>query len=150
VANTFRALNVHCVFSTKNRIPVLTPEIRTRLWAFMGGIANHNGIDPLCIGGVSDHAHLLLSLPTSLSVASAMQFIKGGSSTWLRETFPSLPRFAWQEGYGAFAVSVSHLDEAMRYIQNREEHHRVKTFREEYLAFLQKHRIQYEERYVFG
>ena len=150
MANTFRALNGHCVFSTKNRIPALSPQIRTRLWAFMGGIANQNGIDPLCIGGVSDHAHLLLSLPTSLSVASAMQLIKGGSSGWLRETFLSLPHFGWQEGYGAFAVSVSHLKEAIQYIQNQEEHHRVRTFREEYLAFLQKHRIQYEEQYVFG
>jgi putative transposase len=150
MANTFRALNVHCVFSTKNRTQVLTPQVRTRLWAFMGGIANQNGIDPLCIGGMSDHAHLLLSLPASLCVANAMQLIKGGSSTWLRGTFPFLPHFAWQEGYAAFAVSVSHLNEAVRYIQNQEEHHRGKTFREEYLAFLQKHRIQYEERYVFS
>jgi putative transposase len=150
MANAFRALNVHCVFSTKGRTPVLTPEIRPRLWAFMGGIANQNGIRPLCIGGMSDHAHLLLSLPTSLSVASAMQVIKGGSSTWLRNTFASLGHFAWQEGYGAFAVSVSHLDNAMRYIQNQEEHHRTRTFREEYLAFLQKNRIQNEEQYVFG
>ena len=150
MANTFRALNVHCVFSTKHRAPVLTPEIRARLWAFLGGIANRNGIDPLCIGGMSDHAHLLLSLPTSLSVAGAMQLIKGGSSTWLRETFPALRRFAWQEGYGAFAVRVSQLDEIIRYIQHQEEHHCVRTFREEYLGFLQKHGIQYEERYVFG
>jgi putative transposase len=150
MANTFHALNVHCVFSTKNRDPVLTPEIRNRLWAFMAGIAKQNGIGPRCIGGVSDHAHLLLSLPTCFSVAKAMQLIKGGSSAWIRETFRPLRSFTWQEGYGAFAVSVSHIETVARYIESQEEHHRTKTFREEYLAFLQKHGIEYQEKYALG
>jgi putative transposase len=150
MANTFHALNVHCVFCTKNRDPLLTPEIRARLWPLIGGIAKQSGIQPRCVGGMSDHAHLLLSLPTSLSVAKAIQLIKGGSSGWLGKTFPSLRNFAWQEGYAAFGVSFSHLEEVVRYIQNQEEHHRTKTFREEYLTFLQKHGIQYEEKYAIG
>jgi REP element-mobilizing transposase RayT len=82
MADTFSALNVRCVFSTKNRQPLLVGEIKERFWAFMGGIAKQNEIKPLCIGGVADHVHLLLSLPTTMSVAKAMQFIKGGSSAW--------------------------------------------------------------------
>ncbi|MBV9490867.1 MAG: IS200/IS605 family transposase [Verrucomicrobia bacterium] len=150
MANTFHALNVHCVFCTKNRDPLLTPEIRTRLWSLIGGIARQNHIEPRCIGGMSDHAHLLLSVPTSLSVAKAMQLIKGGSSSWLGKTFAPLRHFAWQEGYAAFGVSFSHLDELVRYIQAQEEHHRTKTFREEYLGFLQKHRIQFDEKFALG
>ena len=150
MANTFHALNVHCVFCTKNRDPLLTPEIRARLWPLIGGIARQNQIEPRCIGGMSDHAHLLLSLPTSLSVAKAMQLIKGGSSGWLGKTFPPLRNFAWQEGYAAFGVSFSHLEEVARYIQDQEEHHRTKTFREEYLGFLQKHRIRFDEKFALG
>jgi putative transposase len=126
--NTFFSLNVHCVFSTKNRAPSLVGESQDRLWAFMGEIANHNQMRPLCIGGIADHVHLLLSSPTTLSVAKAVQLIKGGSSAWVHETFRSLRHFAWQSGYGAFTVSVSQIAETIRYIQNQEEHHRTKTF----------------------
>ena len=150
MANTFHALNLHCIFCTKNRAPFLTPEIQVRLWPLMGGIARQSHIAPRCIGGMSDHVHLLLSMPTSVSVAKAMQLIKGGSSGWLAKTFPSLRNFAWQEGYAAFGVSCSHIEEVVLYIQNQEEHHRTKTFREEYLAFLDKHKISYEEKYALG
>jgi hypothetical protein len=87
MADTFSSLNVYFVFSTKNRQPLLVGEIKERFWAFMGGIAKQNEIKPLCIGGVADHVHLLLSLPTTMSVAKAMQLIKGGSSAWAHETF---------------------------------------------------------------
>ena len=108
MADTFFSLHVHCVFSTKNREP-LVGETRERLWAFMGGIAKRNGVKPICIGGVEDHVHLLLSLPTTLSVAKTVQLIKGGSSTLIYDTLRTLRNFAWQTGYGAFAVSTSHV-----------------------------------------
>ena len=149
MADTFFSLNVHCVFSTKNREPLLVGEIKDRLWAFMGGIAKQNKITPLCIGGVADHVHMLVSLPTTLSVAKAVQLIKGGSSSWVHGTFDSLRHFAWQSGYGAFSVSASHIGEAIRYIQNQEDHHRLKSFQEEYVAFLKKHGIQCDERYLW-
>jgi Transposase IS200 like len=95
-----------------------------------------NEIKPLCIGGVADHVHLLLSLRTTMSVAKAMQLIKGGSSAWAHETFTLLRQFAWQSGYGAFTVSVSHVAETITYIQNQVEHHRFKSFQEEYVSFL--------------
>ena len=149
MANTYTSLNVHYVFSTKGRAPVLVGEMKERLWAFMGGIARENKMTARCIGGVSDHVHLLVSLPAALSIAKAIQLIKGGSSVWLHETFPEASTFAWQEGYGAFTVSVSHLDDTIAYIENQEEHHRIKTFQEEYLSFLRKHEIRYDEKYLW-
>jgi REP element-mobilizing transposase RayT len=137
---------MHCVFSTKERRPLLTATIRARLWPYLGGIARENDLKALAIGGVADHVHLLLSLPTTLSVAKAMQLLKGNSSKWLRETFPELRQhyFAWQEGFGAFSIGISGVDDTVRYIQTQEEHHRQRSFREELEVFLKKHGCAYE------
>jgi putative transposase len=99
----------------------------------------------LAIGGTSDHVHVLLSLPATLSVAKAMQLLKGNSSKWLRETFPRMHSFAWQEGYGAFSIAVSGVDATVAYIRNQAEHHRRRSFGEEYLAVLKKHGFAYDE-----
>ena len=139
----------HCVFSTKERLPQIALELRERLWPFLGGIARQNKMKAIGIGGVEDHVHLLLSLPSTLSVAKALQLIKGGSSKWVHETFPQQRLFGWQEEYGAFSVSVSQLDNILRYIQGQEEHHRQMTFQEEFLALLKKHRIEYDDRYLW-
>src|SRR5439155_10774362 len=96
----------HCVFSTKQRQPIITPALRDRLWPFLGGIARQNKLKALEIGGVADHVHLLLSLPATLSIAKALQLIKGGSSKWIHETFPNQRHFSWEEKYGAFSVNV--------------------------------------------
>ena len=148
--STFTCLRLHIVFSTKNRQHVLTSEMRARLWPFMGGIARSNGFTALEVGGYVDHAHILIALPATLPIAKAMQEVKGGSSKFMNETFPGRPRFEWQEGYGAFSVSASARDTTIAYIRNQEKHHRVKTFEEEYIAFLKKNGISYDERYVFG
>jgi putative transposase len=145
MANTFSCLNIHCVFSTKERVLVLDPDIRERLWPYMGGIAKQNGIIPKCIGGVSDHVHLLVTLPTKLAVAKAVQLIKAGSSAWIHQSFPNLRNFAWQQGYGAFSVSISQVQETVHYIEQQIEHHRTRTFQEEYLAFLKKHGTHFEK-----
>ena len=139
----------HCVFSTKERRPLITPPLRERLWPFLGGIARQNKMKALEIGGVEDHIHLLLSLSATLPISKAMQLIKGGSSKWVHEIFPEHRLFAWQEKYGAFSVSVSQLDHIVQYIKGQEEHHRKMTFREEFLALLNKHRIEYDERYLW-
>src|SRR5579864_1167382 len=109
MANTFSCLNIHCVFSTKERVWVLDPDLRERLWPYMGGIAKQNGMIPKCIGGVSDHVHLLVTLPTRLAVAKAVQLIKAGSSAWIHQAFPNLRNLAWQQGYGAFSVGISQV-----------------------------------------
>ena len=136
----------HCVFATKERRPILTPALRERLWAFLGGIARQNEMKALVIGGVEDHVHLLLSLPSTLSIAKAMQLIKGGSSKWVHDTFPEHRLFNWQ---AAFAVSVSQLDRTIAYVKSQPEHHRKITFHDEFLALLKKHRIEFDERYLW-
>jgi len=115
----------------------------------MGGIARENRMKACCIGGIADHVHLLVSMPTTLSISKGIQLIKGGASAWVHETFPEMRHFAWQEGYGAFSISISHLADTIAYIENQEEHHRHKSFQEEYLAFLKKHEIDYDEKYLW-
>ena len=128
---------------------MLTPEIRERLWAYMGGIAKQNGALPKCIGGVADHVHLLLALPTTLSVARAVQLIKAGASAWTHQNFPNLRNFAWQQGYGAFSIGISQVPETVQYIEQQQEHHRTRTFKEEYLAFLKRHGSNLDETYLW-
>jgi REP element-mobilizing transposase RayT len=115
----------------------------------MGGIARDQGMKALVIGGVADHVHLLLSLPSTIAIANAIQQIKGGSSKWVHETFPEHSLFGWQEGYGAFSVGISQVERTTGYIRAQREHHRRKTFQEEFLAILRKHGIQYDERYLW-
>src|SRR5581483_10403762 len=119
----------HCVFSTKDRNPIITPDLTQRLFPFLGGIARQNDIKAVEIGGVADHVHILLSLPPTMPVAKAMQLIKGGSSKWVHDTFPEHCLFRWQEKYGAFSVSVSQLDKTREYIRNQAEHHRKMSFK---------------------
>ena len=143
--HSFNSCLMHGVFSTKERRPFLTPAICVRLWPYLGGIARENGMKALAVGGVADHVHVLICLRTRLSVAKAMQLLKGNSSKWLRETFPELRQqgFAWQEGFGSFSIGVSGVNETVRYIQTQEEHHRRRSFREELEIFLQKHGQKY-------
>jgi len=146
---SYVSANFHCVFSTKERRPLITPDIQERLWPFLGGIARQNDIKALAIGGVADHVHMLISIPSTMPIAKAMQLIKGGSSKWVHETFPHLQLFNWQKKYGAFSVSVSQLDKTVDYIRFQEAHHKKLTFQEEFVALLKKHRIDFDERYLW-
>ena len=139
----------HCVFSTKERRPLIPPGLQERLWPYLGGIARQNEMRAIEIGGVADHVHILLSLPATLAIAKAMQLIKGGSSKWVHESFPEHRLFGWQVKYGAFSVSVSQLDKTIQYIRGQAEHHRKMTFQGEFLALLKKHGIAYDERYLW-
>lgn len=150
MANTFTSLHYHMVFSTKNRERWISPDVEERIWAYLGGIAKENKVHPIQIGGIEDHVHLLLGAPASLPLSKIAQLIKGGSSAWIHETFPNMRAFAWQDGYGAFTVSKSSIPDVVDYTRGQREHHRTRTFQEEYLAFLKKHEIQYDERYVWG
>ena len=138
----------HCVFSTKDRRPMITAALQQRLWPYLGGIARDNKMTAIEIGGVQDHIHMLLSLPSSMPIAKALQLIKGGSSKWVHDTFPDQRLFGWQTKYGSFSVSVSQLDKIIAYIRSQPEHHRM-TFQEEFVALLKKHHIQYDERYLW-
>lgn len=150
MAHSFTSSLFHCVFSTKERAKIITPELQERLRPYLGGIARDNDMKALAIGGIEDHVHLLLSLPSTLAIAKAIQLVKGNSSKWVHETFPHMADFAWQEGYGAFSIGVSGIDATTEYIQNQEKHHRKKSFQEEFLSFLNKHAIDYDPRFIWG
>jgi putative transposase len=150
VSHSYINCHIHYVFSTKKRQHLLTPELRERLFPYFGGIANNNDLKTIIIGGTDNHVHILASLSATLPLAKAIQLLKGGSSKWIHDTFPDCQHFAWQEGYGAFSVSQSQIDNTIRYIQNQAEHHRKMSFEEEFVALLKKHRIEYDERYVWG
>jgi REP element-mobilizing transposase RayT len=128
---------------------LMDTELESRLWPYLGGIARENRMKALAIGGTSDHVHALLSLSATLSFAKAVQLIKGGSSKWIHDTFAKYMKFGWQEGYGAFSVSVSQASRTIACINNQKEHHRKRTFEEEFLELLDKHNVQYDPRYVF-
>jgi len=135
----------HCVWGTKERRPVLTPEIRARLWPYLGGIARANKISALAVGGVANHVHVLIAIPATMTISKAVQLLKGNSSKWLHEEFGELRAFGWQEGYGAFSIGISGVAATERYIAQQEEHHRKKTFQEEFKTFLVKHGHQYDK-----
>ena len=139
----------HCVLSTKDRRRQITPDLRERLWPFLGGIARQNQMKAIEVGGMPDHIHILLSLPSTVAIAKALQLIKGGSSKWVHDTFPQHRLFRWQVKYAAFGVSVSLLDKTIHYIKNQEMHHRKMSFQEEFVVLLNKHRIAYDERYLW-
>jgi putative transposase len=140
---------VHYIFSTKERFPFIDQELESRLWPYMGGIARENGMKALAIGGTKDHVHSLLSLPATMSIAKAIQLIKGGSSKWIHDQLSKYRKFAWQEGYGAFTVSASQVKSVTHYINGQKEHHRKRSFEEEFLEFLDKHGVDCDPRYVF-
>jgi len=149
MAHSFTNILIHYIFSTKNRVKWIDADIGKRIWRYMGGIAKQNNIVPYAIGGIEDHVHLLVLLPKTISIAKAIQLIKGGSSLWIHSTFPTLKKFGWQEGYGAFSVSYSMKEQVIQYIKNQREHHTRKTFKEEFIEFLEKNNIQYDERFLW-
>jgi len=147
MAQTFSRLLVHVVFSTKDRTASLKADIRTDLFAYMGGIIRSFGGNPVTINGVADHVHLLFSIPATMAMAESMRIIKAKSSKWIRTRNRS---FAWQPGYAGFSVSQSSVPQVTKYISNQEEHHKRVQFEDEYVSLLKKHEMEYDDRYVWG
>jgi REP element-mobilizing transposase RayT len=144
MAHTHTCNLVHCVFSTKDRANLIPdPE---RLWQYVGGIARQKHILLLAAGGTANHLHLLISLPPTITLAKAVQELKGNTSRWLNES----SRFAWQEGYGAFSVSQSQRKMVVDYIDRQAEHHAKWSFEQEFLTLLKKSGISYDSKFVFG
>jgi REP element-mobilizing transposase RayT len=148
--SSYTALNYHVVFSTKNRAPLITSNHAERLYAYVGGIIRDERGKLLASGGMADHVHLLVSLHPQTSLSDIMRIVKSKSSKWTHETFPEHAAFGWQDGYAAFTVSASNVDDVRRYIANQQEHHRKLSFEDELRAFLDRHGVEYDERYVFG
>ena len=140
---------IHVVFSTKDRKPDLDSAIRPALYAYLATVARNAGCECYRVGGVADHVHLAIRFSRTLTTAKLVEELKTASSKWLKIQSPALAAFGWQRGYGAFSVSASDLEALRQYIDNQEEHHRKRTFQEEYRAFLAKYGIEYDERYVW-
>jgi putative transposase len=146
---SYVCLHYHLIFSTRHREPVLADSLRPQLYQYVGGILRAERSKLHASGGTADHTHWLVSLHQGISVADALRTIKACSSKWIHETFPEMRYFAWQAGYGAFAVSYSNLAAVERYIEGQADHHRTVTFQEEFLAFLNRHGIPFDERYLW-
>ncbi len=149
MAHTFAHLLTYIVFSTKDRAPLLDAPLKERLFPYLGGIIRAHDGKALIINGPADHVHILASLAAKHSLSDLMRELKADSTGWVHKTFPDRESFAWQTGYGAFSVSHSSLAEVEKYISNQEEHHRKISFQEEFLAFLKKHEIEFDERYLW-
>ncbi len=146
---SFICMNCHLIFSTKNREPLIVGDFVPQLHEYIGGICRGKGNVLVAAGGMPDHVHLLVSLGRQASVADVVRDIKSNSSAWIHETCQQLRGFAWQIGYGAFGVSHSSVGEVKKYIAGQHEHHRVRSFQEEFLLFLERHQIEYDERYIW-
>ena len=142
MSHIYISLLVHCVFSTKERRVLVPAELKNKLWPYMAGIARTNKFKAVAVGGMQDHAHVLLSLPTTITVAKAVQLIKGGSSKWINDHLPRRS-FAWQDGYGAFSIGISQLQTTIRYIDNQERRHARMSFDEELKRMLEKHGLRF-------
>lgn len=146
--STHLSLHYHIVFSTKDRRALIAPAWRERLHALVGGIVRDLGGIPEAVGGVADHVHLLSGLKATHCLADVVREIKAGSSRWVHEEIGERA-FAWQEGYGAFTVGSPQCADVRAYIARQEEHHRTRTFQEEYLEFLQRAGVEFDERYLW-
>jgi REP element-mobilizing transposase RayT len=149
LAHTFTNLLVHIIFSTKGRVPFIDSELKPQLHAYIGGIIRAEHGKAYAINGMADHIHILASLPPTIALSDAMRTIKTNSSRWVHEQWRTKSTFGWQTGYGAFSVSQSSAPEVVNYIAAQEEHHHRMTFQEELLAFLERHGIKYDERYIW-
>jgi putative transposase len=149
MANTFTSLHYHIVFSTKDREPWIVREIEGRVWGYLATVARQHDMTVQKIGGLDDHVHLVVAVPPTLAISKAVQLLKGSSSRWIRQTFPELDLFRWQDGYGAFTVSTSVLPATVAYVERQRAAHEARTFQEEFLALLQGHEVEYDERYLW-
>jgi REP element-mobilizing transposase RayT len=149
LGQTLTCLHYHLVFSTKSRLPQISPDLCARLYDYMGGITKGERGLLFSAGGTEDHVHLLVSLPAQPSLADFLRLIKTNSSKWVHGTFEQHRAFAWQTGYGAFSVSRSNDEDVRRYITTQAEHHRRMSFQEEFIEFLRRHEITFDERYIW-
>jgi putative transposase len=147
MAQTSGNVVIHLVFSTKEQRPLINPELAANLFAYLGGIVHEMRAAALIVNGTSDHVHMLVRMRPSQSVAEIARVVKTNSSRRIHSKGRS--QFAWQAGYGAFSVSESNVPAVTKYIASQEEHHRKRSFQEEFVAFLKKNNVAYDERYIW-
>ena len=138
MSHSFVKNHIHLVFSTKDRKPSIAKDVQPELWSYLAGICRNQRMAAIAINGMADHAHILFHLPPTIALAEAVRLLKSNSSKWMNEHDR---RFAWQEGYGGFSVSISNTAAVAKYIRDQEKHHSKMTFEQEYRALLKKHGI---------
>jgi putative transposase len=141
---------VHVVFSTKDRAPILDSSVRPALNGYLATVARNLDCECFRVGGVADHVHLAIRISRTITTAQLVEELKTSSSKWLKTRSPALKGFAWQGGYGAFSIGPASLEALKRYIDTQEEHHRTRTFQQEYRKFLERYGVDYDERYVWS
>ena len=146
--STHTSLHYHLVFSTKDRLPLITKDWQDKLHAYLGGIVRNLSGVPVAVGGIEDHAHLLIGLKPTHCLADVLRDIESGSSEWAHDSLGK-KLFAWQPGYGAYTVSPSNLERVRHYILHQAEHHQSKSFQEEYVEMLQMGGVEYDERFLW-
>jgi len=149
MANTYTQVYVQFIFAVQNRMSIIRPEWEDELYRYITGIVQNHNHKLIAINGAGDHVHLFVGLHTTQSMAEFMQDVKEFSSKWINNNEFTKGRFQWQEGYGAFSYSKSQIDQVYKYIMNQKEHHKKKSFSEEYIEFLEKFEVPYDERYIF-
>ena len=149
MANTYTQIHVQFIFAVKYRNGLIQPSFKAELYQYISGILKPHNHKLLAINGMSDHIHIFIGMRPTQSISDLMQDIKGNSSKWINEKSFLKVRFEWQEGYGAFSYSKSHVNNVIDYIKNQEEHHKKESFIAEYLKFLKVFEIEYDERYIF-
>jgi len=147
MSQSLSKIYIHCIFSTKNGERLITDEVRKDLHSYIIGTFSSLGSYVYEIYANTDHIHILFSLPRTITIANLISKIKTSSSKWMKTK--NIFEFSWQNGYGTFSVSASKIDIVKRYILNQEEHHRKKSFKEEYITFLREYQISYDERYIW-
>jgi len=140
---------IHIIFSTKLRAPLILESIENELYSYIGGICKQLECYPVKIGGYIDHIHILCMLSNKIPLMKLLEEIKAHSSKWIKTKDDTLKKFYWQNVYGAFSVNPYEVDKVIAYIENQKEHHRKKTFQEEYRAFLKKYNIEFDDKYVW-
>ena len=141
---------VHITFSTKNRQPFIDDSIKQDVWTYIGGICKNLECNPVRIGGYHDHVHICCLLSKNVAPVKLLKEIKMETSRWIKRNGNQYANFYWQEGYGIFSVSSSNVEKVIEYIDNQAEHHKKRTFQEEFLAFLKRYNVEYDERYLWG
>ena len=150
MVNTYSQIYIHIVFAVENRASLIDYSWEERLQKYITGIVSKNGQKMIAINGMPDHIHFFIGMKPSCNLSELIREIKKSSNSFVNDEKFTPYCFSWQEGYGAFTVSVSHVSDTIAYIDAQKEHHQKKTFQEEYIVFLKKHNIEYDERYIWG
>lgn len=147
--NTYTQISIHSVFAVKGRENIITHEWRDNLHRYISGIITGSGAKSLAVGGWKDHVHIFFGMPVTTCIVDLMSIVKANSSKWINEQGFVKRKFQWQSGYGAFSYSKSQRDKVINYIMTQEEHHKIKSFKDEYLKILSDFEVEYEEKYLF-